>query len=379
MLIVLLILLLRPILGVATSGNEKCSPSDKYEPVSETQLPDPWKFANGKPVVTAADFACRQAEMSKILQQFELGDFPPPPDSLQATCRPSYGEPAMIGIGGVLVPTPPELACIIFANDACAAQSGASSRGRGWFYDLHGSSYSAGALRAWAWAWCVGRIVDGLEQLGAATTGINPARLGITGCSRNGKGALIAGAFEKRITLTVPQESGAGGCPCWRMYDAELNSGRRIIMPPGGGPSPIWSIVSENVWFSQMFNEFVRNISAIPADHHFLPAMVAPRGLFISENNIDWLAPASSTGCMRAGRAIYNGVGVKTSMGFALRGGHNHCMFPAAGEADLLSFINRFLLGKGEPNDVDVSIVQSSLSSWVGRWSAAPNITLSGG
>jgi hypothetical protein len=32
---------------------------------------------------------------------------------------------------------------------------------------------------------------------------INTKRIGVTECSRNGKGALVAGAFDERIALTI--------------------------------------------------------------------------------------------------------------------------------------------------------------------------------
>jgi len=54
-----------------------------------------------------------------------------------------------------------------------------------------------------AWAWGVSRIIDALEVTPAAR--INPTKVGVTGCSRNGKGALVAGAFDTRIALTIPQ------------------------------------------------------------------------------------------------------------------------------------------------------------------------------
>ena len=38
----------------------------------------------------------------------------------------------------------------------------------------------------------------------------------MTGCSRYGKGAFIAGAFDERIALTLPVESGTAGVPIWR-------------------------------------------------------------------------------------------------------------------------------------------------------------------
>ena len=63
-----------------------------------------------------------------------------------------------------------------------------------------------------AWVWGVSRIIDALEQTPEAKINFN--KLAVTGCSRDGKGALMAGAFEPRFALTIPQESGSGGDTC---------------------------------------------------------------------------------------------------------------------------------------------------------------------
>lgn len=113
----------------------------------------------------------------------------------------------MIAYGGLSIPLPPGVAAITFDNSQIAQQNDQSSRGQGLFYTLYGANHSAGALMAWAWATSL--IIDRLEATPAAR--INTSRIGVTGCSRNGKGALVAGAFDSRIALTVPQESGTGG------------------------------------------------------------------------------------------------------------------------------------------------------------------------
>jgi len=367
-----------PVLTSASAVPRQASACDappaSYATVSEPGLPDPWKFANGKSVTTADDFACRQAEMSRIMQQFELGDLPPAPDSLTATLsgtsmslviqvgsnsktisvsitKPSSpgtaGGAAIIAVGGASIPVPSGMGRINFGNDACAAQANPNSHGTGWFFDLHGKSHSAGATLAWAW--CVGRIIDGLEQLGAAKTGIDTKRLGVTGCSRNGKGAFMVGAFEKRIALTIPQESGSGGAASWRISDSEFAAGKNI--------QTAHQIVRENAWFSPRFVTYVNKTDTLPEDHHFLAALVAPRGLFVIENDIDWLGPVSTTVTMKAGRMIYDALGVKANMGFSLVGGHSHCSFPSASAADLTSYMNRFLAGTGNTNDVEKSKV----------------------
>ncbi|KAK4178134.1 4-O-methyl-glucuronoyl methylesterase [Triangularia setosa] len=416
-MLTLYLLLIQPALVLAAPPSptfpkhrEPCLLPDTYSEVSTTTLPDPWKFIDGKPVSTAADFTCRQREISRIFQQFELGDLPPAPDSLtpvwaetgtsmnitvavgsksvtwsvrmvpsaldnNAAPASQSGSAAIIALGGSLIPVPSSIHQIIFNNDECAFQAGQGSRGRGKFYDLHGSSHSAGSLMAWAW--CVGRIIDALEQLGAAKTGINPSRLGVTGCSRNGKGAFVVGAFEKRIALTIPQESGGGGAACWRMMNQEIQRrGRPRNCCQCGAVEPgCWSDPTlEATWFARKFNW--RSINSVPADHHFLAALVAPRGLYVIENNIDYVWPWSTTGCMKAGRMVYSGIGVQSSMGFSMIGGHNHCQFPASGQADLFSFMDQFLLHSGRANDVDTSQVTNSyLSSFIAGWSQAPNIT----
>ena len=370
-----------------------CSTASSFAAVSNKGLPDPWKFADGKAVASAEDWACRQAEMSKIMQQYELGDYPGPPDSLTATMsgntmnlnikvgsntktlsvainKPSgggaTGGPAIIGVGGISIPVPANVGKITFGNDACAAQANTNSHGTGWFFDLHGKTHTSGATSAWAW--CVGRIIDGLEQLGPEATGIDTKRLGVTGCSRNGKGAFMVGALESRIALTIPQESGSGGAACWRVSDSEKGKGKNI--------QTAGQIVTENAWFSPNFNAYVSRTDTMPEDHHFLAALIAPRGLFVIENDTDWLGPVSTTVCMKAGRQIYKGLGVGPNMGFSIVGGHQHCQFPSQTTANLNSYINEFLLGTGKSNDVETSTSQVSMTEWTGGWSAAPSINL---
>ncbi|KAK4111744.1 carbohydrate esterase family 15 protein [Canariomyces notabilis] len=370
---------------------QTCSTQNSYPTVNVAKLPDPFTTASGTKITTKADFECRKAEISKIMQQYELGTYPPPPDKVEAsmsgtgiTVRVTVGSktisftssirkpsgagpfPAIIGIGGASIPIPSNVATITFGNDAFGAQSGSGSRGRGLFYDLFGSSHSAGSLTAWAWG--VDRLIDGLEQVGAAASGIDTKRLGVTGCSRNGKGAFVTGAFVNRIALTIPQESGAGGAACWRISDQQKSSGANI--------QTAQQIIGENPWFSRNFDPYVRSISTIPQDHHFLAAMIVPRGLAVFENNIDWLGPVSTTGCMKAGRAIYKSYGVPNNMGFSLIGGHNHCQFPSGQNSELTQYINYFLLNSGTaPGAVERSTANVAVDTWAPWAASAPTLS----
>lgn len=384
--------------AVAAPANEiferqaTCSTAASYPTVNNAKLPDPFTNAAGTKITTKADFECRRAEINKIMQQYELGVYPPAPDKVEAsisgssiTVKVTVGSksisfssaikkpsgtgpfPAIIGIGGSSIPIPGTVATITFGNDDFGAQGGGSSRGKGKFFDLFGSSHTAGSLTAWAWG--VDRLIDGLEQLGSAATGIDTKRLGVTGCSRNGKGAFIVGALVNRIALTIPQESGSGGAACWRISDSQKAGGANIQTAS--------ELVGENPWFSKNLDAYAqKTITSMPQDHHFLAAMIVPRGLFAIENNIDWLGPVATTGCMKAGRAIYKSYGVPNNMGFSLVGGHSHCQFPSSQQTDLTTYINYFLLnGATAPGAIEKSDVTADLNSWAPWAASAPTLS----
>ncbi|KAG6367798.1 hypothetical protein INS49_001993 [Diaporthe citri] len=338
-----------------------CSVPSSVPTVNNGQLPDPFIFADGKKVTTKADFDCRAQEISKIMQQYELGDYPPPPDSVKGTLsgnsltvavtvggksvsysasisKPSGSGPfpAIIAIGGSSLPIPAGVATINFNNDDFASQASSSSRGQGKFYTLFGASHSAGALTA-----CLG--------------------------GRPSHRCTGARAFVKRIALTLPQESGSGGAASWRISDQQKSAGANI--------QTAGQIIGENVWFSTRLNTYAKATSTMPEDHHFLAAMTVPRGLFVIENDIDWLGPVSTTGAMKAGRVIYKAYGVPTNMGFSLVGGHNHCQFPSSQQADLTAYINYFLLKTGSaPGEIEKSPSNVDMSQWTKNW-VVPTLT----
>lgn len=277
--------------------------------------------------------------------------------------------PAIInyGTGGASIPIPAGVATILFDNDGMAAQQDGSSRGKGKFYDLYGSSHSAGALTAWAWG--VSRIVDALE-LTKAQTGIDPARIGVTGCSRNGKGAFVAGALEPRIALTLPQESGAGGAGCWRIETWQNANGYSV--------QDAKEIVGENVWFSPNFNSYVNNVNQLPFDHHMLAALVSPRPIYIMENpDYEWLGKLSTYGCMGAARKQYQALGALNNFGYSQVGGHSHCSFPSAQSAELNAYIGKFLLNNANAGTTNIFRTDQNLNFNIDSWSpwSVPTLT----
>lgn len=248
--------------------------------------------------------------------------------------------PAIIAFGGLTIPAPSGVAIITYNNDDIGVQLNQTSRGQGKFFELYPEKAANGAMVAWAWG--VSRILDVLETLPEAD--INTRKIAVTGCSRNGKGALVAGALDSRIALTIPQESGSGGTGCWRLSDYENHN---------GSTQTASEIVTENVWFATQFDKFANaTVNMLPFDHHMLAGLVAPRGLLVIDNiGYEWLGPWSSFGCMKTARRIFQALGVSDHLGYSMSPSHLHCSFPSYQTPQLQAFIDKFLFGKASDTD----------------------------
>jgi len=336
---------------------------------TNSQLPDPFTFANGSKVLSKADWACRRNEIFSFIQAYEAGFLPPKPPTVTGSISgtsltvtaggftntssisftntikyptgtaPAAGWPLLIALDGGSIPVPSNIAVLSYNEGTIAAQDSASSRGLGLFYNLYGKTASASAMTAWAWG--VSRIIDVLEVTPAAK--IDVTKIAVTGCSRDGKGALTIGAFEPRIALTIAQESGSGGAACWRLSLYEQQKGAVV--------QTATEIVGEDVWFSSSFNNYVNNLNVLPFDHHLLAALIAPRGLLALDNtDYVWLSPVSNYGCMTAARTVFQALGADTSFGFIQAGGHSHCAFPTTQTANVNAFFAKFLQGQTSTN-----------------------------
>ncbi|KAI0055604.1 hypothetical protein BV25DRAFT_166255 [Artomyces pyxidatus] len=337
---------------------------------NNSKLPDPFLFDDGLPVLTKSDWECRRAQIGALIQGYEAGVLPGKPAHVSSTFNatsgvlsitafnggnnitfaqtikyptgkaPAGGWPLVIGYDGGSIPVPSGIATLSYANSAMAVQNDLTSRGVGLFYELYGANHTASSMTAWVWG--VSRIIDALEELPKAN--INTKKIAVTGCSRDGKGALMAGAFEPRIALTIPQESGSGGDTCWRLSLYEQSSGSVV--------QTATEIVQENVWFSTNFANYVNELEVLPYDHHLLLAMVAPRGLVSYENtDFAWLSPLSAWGCVSAAHTVYEALGVPQNHGFEQIGGHEHCAWPANLTASLNAFFDKFLLDENVSTD----------------------------
>jgi hypothetical protein len=344
-------------------------------------LPDPFVGADGTRITTKEAWTCRRAELAAQVQEYELGPKPPRPTNVSGaladnvfTITVDNGGPAVSFNATITLPTTgtaPYPAVIVLGGGTSfdangtisgrgvalisldhgdvAAQMNGSSRGIGKFYDLYGADHPAGAMIAWAWG--ASRLIDALESTPEAN--IDPDRLGVTGCSRNGKGALVVGAFDDRIALTLPQESGAGGSSLWRMADANqqawIAAGQ---VPDYGAVQTLAQIVMENVWFRASFADFSQTATRLPFDHHSVMGLVAPRAMLVV-NNTDqyWLDREGSNLGAMMGHSVWQALGLADSMGQSQVGGHNHCVdVPQAQLDEVGAYVDKFLIGGGTGN-----------------------------
>jgi hypothetical protein len=166
-----------------------------------------------------------------------------------------------------------------------------------------------GAIAAWAWGFH--RCVDFLCTCGF----VDPLRIAVTGHSRGGKAALLAGATDDRIGLTAPNGSGCGG------------AGSFLRLGPGSETlADILGAVP--YWFAPDLKEYVGNEASLGFDQHFLKALVAPRPLLSTEALGDhWANPSGTWQTHDAAREVYRFLGAADRIGIHYRqGGHDHAL-----------------------------------------------------
>lgn len=165
----------------------------------------------------------------------------------------------------------------------------------------------AGAVIAWAWGFH--RVIDHLLTLPV----VDGKHLAVTGHSRGGKAALLAGALDERIALTAPNNSGCGGAGCLRALHGKCETLPLVLrrFP--------W-------WFSPRLAAFADQVPRLPFDMHTLKALVAPRALLSTEGLGDlWANPHGTQVTHQAARMVYDFLGVGDRIGIAFReGGHAH-------------------------------------------------------
>ncbi|MFB4280434.1 fibronectin type III domain-containing protein [Nonomuraea sp. MTCD27] len=347
---------------------------------TDSRLPDPFRKLDGTRIAAKADWRCRREEIKRLAEKFVYGEKPVKPSSVTGTVSrtgitvnvshngrsSSFSAsvelpsgtgpfPAVVVLGGFGADTAAiraaGAAVISYDPYAVGREGTPRNNKQGAFYSIYGSSSSTGLLLAWAWG--VSRIIDVLEQSGGSI--LKADATGVTGCSRFGKGAFVTGAFDQRIALTMPIESGSAGVPIFRGI-------------PGEGAQSLSSAYGEQPWLGDAFGSFTGSPARLPVDTHEIVAMVAPRGLFIMDNpHIANLGPRSASVAALGGAEVYKALGAGENITYwsDVQDG-SHCASRAEWRTPLQQNIQKHLLKTGSaPGAMRISSRASgNLAEW---------------
>ncbi|HSU31976.1 MAG TPA: CocE/NonD family hydrolase, partial [Bryobacteraceae bacterium] len=301
---------------------------------SQPFLPDLLDGVKGK-----ADWARRRQELRAEIEHWMTGRMPPAPDNLRAVVtnevregnlkirdvRLEFGPdhhgtlrlqlliPAGSGPRPVFLTNHPRnrpwaatavargyIGVIYFATDPLYGSPDDSDK----YIELY-PEYDFACLSRWAWAGS--RAVDYLYTLPE----VDRARIAISGHSRNGKQALIAAAFDERITAVVPSSGNTGECNPWR-YTSDPYVTESIEQITTNFPH----------WFHPRIRFFSGREDKLPFDENAMVALVAPRAVLMTCSYTE--EQGSDFGFehnYRAVRNVYEFLGVPDHLALHLRRG----------------------------------------------------------
>ena len=312
--------------------NEKVIKVTEYTLLEK--LPDPFMKADGQRVKTAEEFEEHKKELYKSAVELQYGTMPPAPEFLEVetlfTSNKSSSYRIITGrrdhpvsfVMRVYRPNTKEKCPVIIDGDLCFEyaydkdfQNAILSENiglvafnrteivhdichegrKGQLYECY-PEYTFGALGAWAWGYS--RVVDALEILGF----FDNQWIAFTGHSRGGKTALLAGILDSRARIVMPNESGAGGCGCYRVHMKALTEdgaeARNETL------ADLWR--NFDFWVGPEMEKYLECEEKIPFDEHYLKALVCPRTLVLGEAASDiWANPVGSYMTTKAAEEVY--------------------------------------------------------------------------
>ena len=347
------------------------------------ELPDLFRYQNGKPVRTQAGWSRRRREMLDLVVKMEYGGLPPAPAAVEAEELHRSGAPRLLDAeqiqhrltvrgkakatamtfrlnvyvpkGKTEEPLPVILTgddCWHFASDdvvtevlkrGCilaqfnraeiASDNYSSDRKSGIYTVFPKGDY--GAIAAWAWGYH--RCIDFL----LTQKYTDPKRLVVIGHSRGGKTTLLAGATDERIALTVANNSGCGGAGSFRWQGPDCEKLKDILH---------WF----PYWFPPALKEYIGKDETLPFDQHMLKAAVAPRALLTTEALGDlWANPTGTWQTHLAAREAYRFLGAEKNLGIWFREGlHDHTL---ADWVAALDFMEAHFSGQPAAHSYDTS------------------------
>lgn len=296
------------------------------------KLPDPFLKPDGTRVKNESEWQQQRKHLCKSAVELQYGTMPPQPEFLELqklhknTYRIVTGrhEKPVSFIIRILRPETEEKLPVVIYGDGCfnyAFEDGFVSsflnenimmvvfnrvelapdvkndgKRDGPLYECY-PEYTFGALGAWAWGYS--RVIDALELLDIADLSC----IAVTGHSRGGKTTALAGALDERISIVQSNDSGAGGCGCFRV---EMNAINDLGIEKRN--ETLEDILKAfPYWFGPDLKNYVGRESELPFDAHFLKSLIAPRTLFVSEALDDiWANPVGTSLTNEATQEVYD-------------------------------------------------------------------------
>lgn len=156
-------------------------------------------------------------------------------------------------------------------------------------------------------SWLASRALDHVLTLPFVDAGM----VAISGHSRNGKQAMLAAAFDARITAVVSSSSGSPGMTPYRCTSANT-----FAEGPNDAPSQ---------WWLPHLGCFKGHEHRLPIDSHGLLALIAPRPMLASTAWTDGCEPTWAVErAYHSGQAIYSALGAANNLRILYRPGQHH-------------------------------------------------------
>jgi len=293
-------------------------------------LPDPLRFLDGRQVGnTEADWSARRNEIKQLFEKYMIGRFPakPPidkivlldetkeigyternvrvefgpqgkgsvrirliiPDTYDGKKLPVMISPNLAGWGALLVRRG-------YISAGFAGNDGMDDAAP--LKDLYPDYDFATLPRR---AWLAGIVVDYL----ATVPQVDMSRIAINGYSRDGKMALIAAAFDERISALVAGSTGVGGVVPWR-FAGERGGGEGIESTTRMFPS----------WFIPRLRFFSGREDRLPVDANLFLALIAPRAALLEWGYTDQVANGwAMEQAYQSAQKVYERMGQPDKMG----------------------------------------------------------------
>ncbi|HEY4328788.1 MAG TPA: acetylxylan esterase, partial [Phycisphaerae bacterium] len=209
-----------------------------------------------------------------------------------------------------------------------------------------------GVLRAWQWG--ISRFVDYLAA--HPDSKVDPEKLGVEGLTIYGKAAIVAEAFDERISVGLIGSAGEGGIKLHRRVFGELveNIAGR----------------DHHQWMAGNFIKYaaadpMKTAADLPVDSHELIALCAPRLVFISHGTVangeaNWVDPHGSFMAGVLAGPVYRLLGERD---FGVSGDYLTAPMPAVN-----SLVGGELAWRQHDGGVDLNPNWPAFFEWVGQY-----------